>query len=90
MNYNPCNIDSLVTGKEVITVIRGDGTQLTLDEYQLVLKQYSELNYGDNYIKITDFLAEDKIVGKDWWYVFTAVCCGDPDWYYYQHPLSKS
>lgn len=46
--YHPCNIDSLIKG-EVITVIRHDGSQLSLDEYVDLLRPYLEMNFEDNW-----------------------------------------
>jgi hypothetical protein len=84
-----CNIRRIIAPKrpEDVHYILHNDNEYTFDEYEALLLT---LNLEeDSWLTIVNFLAEDKIVGDWWWFEFTAVCCGDPYWYYREHPSVK-
>lgn len=77
---------------DVLYVLHQD-KEYTFEEYVQLIEAL-ELpadtdSYREEYTFTVNFLAEDNIVGDHWWYEFTQVCCGDPTWYYREHPLVR-
>ena len=92
MNYNPCRVREIIAPKtpEDVHYVLHQDNEYTFAEYEALLQPLLSLDYcGDDWLRIVDFLAEDKIVGDWWWFEFTTVCCGDPGWYYREHPSVK-
>lgn len=90
-SYGKSELDvrSLIGTKQPEYVLH-QGKEYTFEEYlqlieELNIEQYEEHEEAE-YTAAVNFLAEDRIVGKHWWYEFTSPCCSGPNWWYREHP----
>lgn len=83
------DVERVVGDKQVQYVLHQD-RECTWEEYLQLIRELNISQYEDDpeqeYTATVNFIAEDKIVGEGWWFEFTVVCCGEPSWYYREHP----